>query len=129
MFVAHPLFSPILRYLSMLCHYLILKITSGFGCFKSFRIKESLGRVFQGKIRIRELSVISYFRNIKELRVFMKELAQKNWQLKRWVSENLKVFFLFENQSFYTKTSFLKNNSPLLGPSEYIPEMITGGYL
>jgi len=77
----------------MLCGYLIFKTTSGFGCFKSFRIKESPVLVSQGKIRIRELSIISYFRNIKELRVFMKELAQRNWQLKRWVFENLKVFF------------------------------------
>lgn len=77
MFVAHPLFSPILRYLSMLCGYLFLKITSGFGSFKSFRIKESPVPVFEGKITIRELSVISYFRNIKEVRVLMKELAKK----------------------------------------------------
>jgi hypothetical protein len=55
MFVAHPLFSPILRYLSMLCGYLIFKITSGFGSFKSFRIKESPVPVFEGKITIREL--------------------------------------------------------------------------
>jgi hypothetical protein len=77
MFVAHPLFSPILRYLSRLCGYLFLKITSGFGSFKSFRIKESPVPVFEGKITIRELSVISYFRNIKEVRVLMKELAKK----------------------------------------------------
>jgi hypothetical protein len=77
---------------------LSFKTTSGFGSFKSFRIKESLVPVFLGKIRIRELSVISYFRNIKELRVFMKELAKKTLAVQNlWVFENLKVFFWFEN--------------------------------
>jgi hypothetical protein len=45
----------------------------------------------------------------------MKELAKKTWQFKRWVFENLKVFFLFENQGSIPKPFKKKTIHPCWG--------------
>jgi hypothetical protein len=80
-----------------------------------FNLSESPLAVFQGKSELENCQPLAISENIKELRVFMKELAKKYWQFKRWVFEILKVFFCLRIKVLYQNQFFKKTIHPCWG--------------